>query len=83
LNFGLDTYYHDRVFFVVFVQSCSACHLLSRWFLAQLIFSTLKIEATCSSETSVDFQRSTRRYIPEDRSHLIRLVRGPLVYDAP
>jgi hypothetical protein len=25
----------------------------------------LKIEETCSSETSVDFQRTTRRYIPE------------------
>jgi hypothetical protein len=28
--------------------------------------STLKREVTCSSETSVDFQRTTRRYIPED-----------------
>jgi hypothetical protein len=32
----------------------SACHLLSRWFLAQLIYSTLKMEAICFSETSVD-----------------------------
>jgi hypothetical protein len=24
------------------------------------------MEATCSSETSVDFQQATRRYIPED-----------------
>jgi hypothetical protein len=39
---------------------------LSRWFLAQLIFSTLKMEATFSSITSVDTQRTTRRYIPED-----------------
>jgi hypothetical protein len=29
-------------------------------------FSTLKMEAICSSETSVDFQRTTQRYIPED-----------------
>jgi hypothetical protein len=29
-------------------------------------YSTLKMEATCCSETSVDFQRTTRRYIPED-----------------
>jgi hypothetical protein len=29
-------------------------------------FSTLKMEAIYSSETSVDFQRTTRRYIPED-----------------
>jgi hypothetical protein len=30
--------------------------------------STLKIEAAYSSETSVDFQRTARRYILEDRS---------------
>jgi hypothetical protein len=30
--------------------------------------STLKIEAKCSSETSVDFQRTTRRYILGDRT---------------
>jgi hypothetical protein len=30
--------------------------------------STLKMEATCSCETSVDFQRTTLRYIPEDRT---------------
>jgi hypothetical protein len=28
--------------------------------------STLKMEATCSSETSVNFQHITCRYIPED-----------------
>jgi hypothetical protein len=28
--------------------------------------STLKTEATCSYENSVDFQRTTRRYIQED-----------------
>jgi hypothetical protein len=27
---------------------------------------TLKMEALCSSETLVDFQRTTQRYIPED-----------------
>jgi hypothetical protein len=30
--------------------------------------STLKTEAIYSSETLVDFQRTTRRYIPEDRT---------------
>jgi hypothetical protein len=30
--------------------------------------STLKMEAICSSETSVDFQRNTQRYIPEDNA---------------
>jgi hypothetical protein len=29
-------------------------------------FSTLTMEARCSSETSVDFQQTARRYIPED-----------------
>jgi hypothetical protein len=29
-------------------------------------FSTLKMEAICSSETSLGSQRTTRRYIPED-----------------
>jgi hypothetical protein len=29
---------------------------------------TLKMEAKCSSETSVGFQWTTRRYIPEDRT---------------
>jgi hypothetical protein len=36
------------------------------WFLPQLIFSSLKMEAICSSETSDDTRRTTRRYIPED-----------------
>jgi hypothetical protein len=31
-----------------------------------LVSSTLKMEETCSSETSVDFQRTTWYYIPED-----------------
>jgi hypothetical protein len=30
--------------------------------------STINTEATCSSETSGDFGRSTRRYIPDDRT---------------
>jgi hypothetical protein len=31
-------------------------------------FSTLKNEATCSSETVVGFQQTSRRCIPEDRT---------------
>jgi hypothetical protein len=30
--------------------------------------STLKLETTCSPETSVDFQRTTRHFIPEDKT---------------
>jgi hypothetical protein len=33
-----------------------------------MAFSALKMEATCSSETSVDFKQTRRRYIPEDRT---------------
>jgi hypothetical protein len=31
------------------------------------LLSTLKMEATCFSETSIDLHRTTLRYIPEDR----------------
>jgi hypothetical protein len=34
--------------------------------LAELISSNLKMEAICSSETSVDTQRTTPRHIPEN-----------------
>jgi hypothetical protein len=41
--------------------------------LAEIISSTLKMEATCSSETSVATRQAIRRYIPEDDTfhHLI------------
>jgi hypothetical protein len=44
----------------------------SRWqefcllVLGKIIFSTLKMEAICSSETSLDTQQTTRRHTPED-----------------
>jgi hypothetical protein len=41
--------------------------------------STLKMEAKGSSEMSVDFQRTTRRYTPEDRTlHEEHIVTGRL-----
>jgi hypothetical protein len=36
--------------------------------LGELISSTLKMEAICSSETSVETQRAKRRHFPEDVS---------------
>jgi hypothetical protein len=36
--------------------------------------STLKMETICSSETPVDFQRTTRRYIPEDGTQHINVA---------
>jgi hypothetical protein len=36
--------------------------------LSCLAYSILKMVMICSSETSVNFQRTTRRYIPEDRN---------------
>jgi hypothetical protein len=41
--------------------------------------STLKIEATCSSEASVNFQRTTWRYFTEDRTLKYRLLAGSQV----
>jgi hypothetical protein len=40
-------------------------------------FSTMKMEAICSSETSIDTQWTTRRYIPEDGTlqNVIKLER--------
>jgi hypothetical protein len=39
-----------------------------------LAYSTLKMEVTCSSETSADFQQMTCHYIPEDRTLWIYIV---------
>jgi hypothetical protein len=50
----------------IFKSEEQACHLFLLWFLAWLIFSTLKMGATCSSEKSVKFQPTTRRYITKD-----------------
>jgi hypothetical protein len=44
-------------------QPSIACYLLHACFFP----STLKMEAVCSSEKSVDIQWITRRYIPEER----------------
>jgi hypothetical protein len=41
-------------------------------FLDELLFSTQKMEAICSSETSVDTQQTTRCHTPEDDT-LLRL----------
>jgi hypothetical protein len=49
-------------------QGGSACHLVSC-----SSYSTLKMEAICTSKTSVNFQRTTRRYIPEDSTLQIHL----------
>jgi hypothetical protein len=35
---------------------------------AKLVNNYMKMEATYSSETSVDFQWTTQRYFPEDRT---------------
>jgi hypothetical protein len=51
--------------YLLHLQSFDCCLLHAGFCLAYS--STLKMEATCSSEKSVDFQRATRCYIPEDR----------------
>jgi hypothetical protein len=45
----------------------STCCLLHADFLHGVLLN-LKMESTCSSETSVDFKRTTWPYIPEDRT---------------
>jgi hypothetical protein len=39
--------------------------------------STLKMEATCSHKMAVDFQRTTWRYIPEDKAIAVTGSGGP------
>jgi hypothetical protein len=41
--------------------------MLSRWFRDWLILRPWRLRR-CSSETSVNFQRTIRRYVPEDRT---------------
>jgi hypothetical protein len=53
------------------VSQCLAFCLLHDGFLLGLLFS-LEMEATNSSGTSVDFQRTARRYFPEDNPHNCR-----------
>jgi hypothetical protein len=42
--------------------------------------STLKMEAMCSSKTSVNFYRTARRYIPEDSYHCENLKSNIRLY---
>jgi hypothetical protein len=44
-------------------------------YLLYAYFSTLKMEVTYSSESLVNFQRTTRRYSPEDRLFIIIFAR--------
>jgi hypothetical protein len=46
------------------------CFLLHAGLLLGLL--TLKMEAACYSDTSVDFQRTPRSYIPEERTFYLR-----------
>jgi hypothetical protein len=55
----------------IFVLNCMETDLLTTCFMLVsccVCSSTLTMEVTCSFEASVYFQRTTRRYIPEDRS---------------
>jgi hypothetical protein len=61
------SHYHNYwVIYLKFILILSStCYLFT---LSRLAYSlTLKMEGTFSSETSVDFQRTRRRYIPENR----------------
>jgi hypothetical protein len=43
--------------------------------------STLKME-TCSSETSIEFQKATRHYIPEDMNLHERMADSAITYNS-
>jgi hypothetical protein len=62
----LSDRYEQEMFQVITAELClpPAFTLLS----CSAYSSTMKMEAMCSSETSVDFQRAIRRYIPKDRT---------------
>jgi hypothetical protein len=47
--------------------------LASCWFLTCLL-RPLKIDVTYSSETSVEFKRTTRHYIPEDKTRYTTII---------
>jgi hypothetical protein len=48
---------------------------------AELISSTLKMEAKCSSKMSVETRRTTRRHIPEDDTLLnISILHEPIIF---
>jgi hypothetical protein len=61
-----------------------ACYLLHAGFLLGVFLDSEKMEETCFSETSVDFQRATRHFIPEIELFewlFIRRNRGMVLYE--
>jgi hypothetical protein len=48
------------------IQGPSACHLTLTLVSCLPYSFTMKMKSLCSSETSVDFQRTSERYIPDD-----------------
>lgn len=68
-------HFREHVSSVFRVRGLSACHLLSHWSFALAYSSALKMEATYSSETRVEFQWTTWPCIPEDRSLITTAVR--------
>jgi hypothetical protein len=70
----IDSTLHLKIFIFCRITPCSELKIkprLPRAFRLHscLVYSsTIKMEASCSSETSVDFQQTTRRYISEDRT---------------
>jgi hypothetical protein len=53
---------------ITYIDILSASHvnLITMRFDMEVSIFTLNTEADCSSETSIDSQKSIRRYIPED-----------------
>jgi hypothetical protein len=60
---------NNSVLYRILLSDTGGYEEICRSVLLQAYFSTQKMEATYSSETSVDFQRSTRQCITESRTH--------------
>jgi hypothetical protein len=58
----------------------STCYVLDVGFCCSSYFSTLNVEAKCSSETAVNFQRISLLCIPEDRTSYNYLCENLTVY---
>jgi hypothetical protein len=58
-------------------------HLLSRWHLARFILRSWRWRRYVHPETSFDFQRATRHYIPEEWQFYIKLIHCFTVKESP
>jgi hypothetical protein len=67
-----------KIFILCYIVPCNTGEICSAFLMPASCLtysSTMKMDATCSSETSVDIQRITQNYIPEDTFFKLIIVR--------